>query len=134
MASFSVHHALIFMLSFLLSSPAALKDPPLSSFQQLSPDIAPLLPSPGEVLPTDIPTIPSSPSPPNPDDTVAFSPFGLLHPSSTASRSIDSSPGVAIFFWFGSLLVFTVLENVNSVINIISFTLLIAGNLALIGD
>ncbi|XP_021905030.1 classical arabinogalactan protein 27 [Carica papaya] len=39
-------------------------------YQVLSPDIAPLLPSPGGIVPTTgstIPTIPSSPSPPNPD-------------------------------------------------------------------
>ncbi|KAF7813694.1 classical arabinogalactan protein 26-like [Senna tora] len=91
------------------SAIATLADPPLSSssspspFPELSPDIAPLLPSPGGVLPTpigsDIPTIPSSPSPPNPDDDAslahgpssAFSPFGAIQASSNTHRTIASS-------------------------------------------
>ncbi|XP_061374369.1 classical arabinogalactan protein 26-like [Gastrolobium bilobum] len=80
----------------LSSSPATLKDPPPSSlypFQELSPDIAPLFPSPG-ASGTDIPTIPSNPSPPNPDDMMApgplsaFSPFGSMQASSNAPRSL----------------------------------------------
>ncbi|XP_022138732.1 classical arabinogalactan protein 25 [Momordica charantia] len=60
---------------------------PISPFQELSPEIAPLLPSPGGNIPSatgSIPTIPSNPSPPNPDefeapapDPSALSPFGL---------------------------------------------------------
>ncbi|TKY72023.1 hypothetical protein E2542_SST00757 [Spatholobus suberectus] len=117
MASYNVYLTLMIILVFmpsplmssysqpipkvptLSSSPATLTDPPptsLSPFQELSPDIAPLLPSPGGVLPTpagsDIPTIPSNPSPPNPDDIIApgplsaFSPFGSMQASSNAPR------------------------------------------------
>ncbi|WRX20257.1 hypothetical protein QQP08_012744 [Theobroma cacao] len=70
------------------ASPVSMSDPPLAPFQELSPDIAPLFPSPGGVVPTtgsSMPTIPSSPSPPNPDDVMAagpdsaaFPPFGSL--------------------------------------------------------
>ncbi|RDX89197.1 hypothetical protein CR513_29105, partial [Mucuna pruriens] len=94
----------------LSSSPATLTDPPpssLSPFQELSPDIAPLLPSPGGVLPTptgsDIPTIPSNPSPPNPDDIIApgplsaFSPFGSMQASSTAPRTLVASLATTVF-------------------------------------
>lgn len=83
------------------SSPATLTDPPpssLSPIQELSPDISPLLPSPGGALPTpadsDIPTIPSNPSPPNPDDVIApgpfnaFSPYGSVQATSNALRSL----------------------------------------------
>lgn len=132
MASFfSVHLALILVTSIpsssllslassqpnntevptLLSSPSPLPDLPLSSLQdqlQLPPDIAPLLPSHGDVfLPTPtgshIPTIPSSPSPPNPDGSVAsgplsaFSPSGLLQASSSAPSSSVSKPEMAVF-------------------------------------
>nr|AFK49156.1 unknown [Lotus japonicus] len=118
---FSAHLALLIIMAFmpspllssyseaestprvptLSSSPASLSDPPpssLSPFQVLSPDISPLLPSPGGALPTpagsDIPTIPSNPSPPNPDDITApgplsaFSPLEPIQPSSNAPRSL----------------------------------------------
>ncbi|KAL2341175.1 hypothetical protein Fmac_009115 [Flemingia macrophylla] len=88
----------------LTSSPATLTDTPpssLSPFQELSPDIAPLLPSPGGVLPTptgsEIPTISSNPSPPNPDDInapgpfSAFSPFGSMQATSNAPRTLVGS-------------------------------------------
>ncbi|XWS39075.1 hypothetical protein CRYUN_Cryun18bG0019000 [Craigia yunnanensis] len=80
------------------ASPISMSDPALSPFQELSPDIAPLLPSPGGVVPTtgsSMPTIPSSPSPPNPDDLMAagpgsaFPPFGSLPPSSSTSPTIS---------------------------------------------
>ncbi|XVE82042.1 hypothetical protein DITRI_Ditri15bG0115000 [Diplodiscus trichospermus] len=84
------------------ASPVSMSNPPLSPFLELSPDIAPLLPSPGGVVPTtgsSMPTIPSSPSPPNPDDSMAaaptgsaFPPFGSLPASSTSPRiSVGSS-------------------------------------------
>ncbi|KAG4945822.1 hypothetical protein JHK87_041829 [Glycine soja] len=97
----------------LSSSPATLTDPPpspssLSPFQELSPDIAPLLPSPGGVLPTpaagsDIPTIPSNPSPPNPDDIIApgplsaFSPFGSPLSSNAPTTSLVGIIATAFF-------------------------------------
>ncbi|XVF38625.1 hypothetical protein REPUB_Repub20aG0118500 [Reevesia pubescens] len=77
------------------ASPVSISDPPLSPFLELSPDIAPLLPSPGGVVPTtgsSMPTIPSNPSPPNPDDLMAagpgsaFPPFESLPASSTSPR------------------------------------------------
>ncbi|ESW19850.1 hypothetical protein PHAVU_006G160600 [Phaseolus vulgaris] len=112
-------------LPTLSSSPATLTDPPpssLSPFQELSPDIAPLLPSPGGLLPTptgsDIPTIPSNPSPPNPDDEIApgplsaFSPFGSMQASSNAPRRIivgslatTVSAGFAVYWSFHSMIV-----------------------------
>ncbi|KAI9114882.1 hypothetical protein K1719_013895 [Acacia pycnantha] len=128
MVSLSVHLALVLFMVFtspplfssasqpntkvsiLYSSEAALADPPLSSvssLQELSPDIAPLLPSNGGVSPiptgSDTTTIPSSPSPPNPDDTFApgplsaFSPFGLLQASSNVPKSMVSSSVMVVF-------------------------------------
>ncbi|XP_022958905.1 classical arabinogalactan protein 25-like [Cucurbita moschata] len=89
MASFWYCAAVIMalMASPLLALPS-LPNPKLSSsFQELSPDIAPLLPSSGGSIPSasgSIPTIPSNPSPPNPDefeapgpDSSALSPLGL---------------------------------------------------------
>ncbi|XP_059434590.1 classical arabinogalactan protein 25 [Corylus avellana] len=135
MASFWFHLALImaFMASPLLSlssqinskastiaaTPSFLTNPPpLSPFQELSPDIAPLLPSPGGVVPptgSSIPTIPSSPSPPNPDELVApgpdsaFSPLGSLPASSASPKILVSYLNAAIFaglaaFWSMRLL------------------------------
>ncbi|KAJ1414265.1 classical arabinogalactan protein 26-like [Sesbania bispinosa] len=137
MASFNVHLALMIIISFmpspllssyssppipkvptLSSSPASLTEPPpstLSPFQELSPDIAPLLPSPGGALPTpagsDIPTIPSNPSPPNPDDMIApgplsaLSPFGSMQATSNAPRSLVCDLATTAFaglaaYWF----------------------------------
>ncbi|KAG2727240.1 hypothetical protein I3843_01G145100 [Carya illinoinensis] len=125
MASFWFHLLLImaFMASPLLSlssqfdskastisaTPSFLASPlpPLSPFQELSPDIAPLLPSPGGVVPTStgssVPTIPSSPSPPNPDVLAAagpdsaFSPLGSLPASSAAPKILVSYLNIAVF-------------------------------------
>ncbi|KAB5537601.1 hypothetical protein DKX38_015134 [Salix brachista] len=86
--------------NYLIStSPAILANPPSPSpFQELPPDIAPLLPSPGGVLPSptvsSVPTIPSTPSPPDPDGVVApgpgsaFSPLGPLPASSASPRNL----------------------------------------------
>ncbi|XP_015573306.3 classical arabinogalactan protein 25 [Ricinus communis] len=87
--------------STIPTSPASLTNSnslPLSPFQELSPDIAPLLPSPGGVLPSptvsSLPTIPSTPSPPNPDDLAAagpdsaFSPLGSLPASYATPQSL----------------------------------------------
>ncbi|CAL1397107.1 unnamed protein product [Linum trigynum] len=85
------------------ASPSFPEDsPPLSPFEELSPEIAPLLPSPGGELPSpsvaSIPTIPSNPSTPNPDEYAAaqvpaaafgpssFPPFGSLPVSSAFSK------------------------------------------------
>ncbi|GAA0176234.1 hypothetical protein LIER_42045 [Lithospermum erythrorhizon] len=80
------------------AAPAVLPESPLASpspsYQELSPDITPLLPSPsgggGEVEPT----IPSSPSIPNPDEALigpdfAYAPDGSLQEIS-ASRCLFS--------------------------------------------
>ncbi|XP_062105021.1 classical arabinogalactan protein 26-like [Humulus lupulus] len=95
--------------STLLPSPPSFPSNQPSSFQQLSPDITPLLPSPGGILPTptvsSVPTIPSNPSPPNPDELAAtaagpaFSPFGPM-PVSTAGAT-------ATFAWPPSLAAFS---------------------------
>ncbi|KAL9401081.1 hypothetical protein Peur_004930 [Populus x canadensis] len=99
------------------TSPAFLtKSPPIPPFQELSPDIAPLLPSPGGVLPSptvsSVPTIPSTPSPPNPDEVVAsgpdsaFSPLGALLASSAAPRNLINSVIVGGFIAYRSIQLF----------------------------
>lgn len=66
---------------------------PVSPSTKLSPDISPLLPSSGGLMPStdsaSIPTIPSNPSQ-NPDEVAAFSPDSALSPS---GHSRDSSAG-----------------------------------------
>ncbi|KAL5782386.1 hypothetical protein ACOSP7_007415 [Xanthoceras sorbifolium] len=85
--------------STITASPALLANPPqsLSPYQELSPDISPLLPSPGGVLPSptdsSMPTIPSNPSPPNPDDFLAAGPesaFSLPAFSMAPRNSVGS--------------------------------------------
>ncbi|KAB1214062.1 hypothetical protein CJ030_MR5G017325 [Morella rubra] len=95
--------------STISATPSFLTNPslPLSPYQELSPDISPLLPSPGGAVPTPIgssvPTIPSSLSPPNPDalgapgPDSAFSPFGSLPASSAASEVLVSFLNMAAF-------------------------------------
>ncbi|KAK1395149.1 Classical arabinogalactan protein 26 [Heracleum sosnowskyi] len=66
---------------------------PVSPSTKLSPDISPLLPSSGGVVPStdsaSTPTIPSNPSQ-NPDEVAAFSPDSALSPS---GHLLDSSAG-----------------------------------------
>lgn len=96
MANFSILVALIVALLFspslslsstpkprlhtptIAAAPTILPEPPLSPYTELSPDIAPLLPSPGST----IPTIPSNPSPPNPDEVSSVGPDPAFAPSS----------------------------------------------------
>lgn len=82
--SFLKTFLIIIFIFISLSFPCLSSSPTISSFQELSPEIAPLLPSPGDALPSDdgSGTIPSSPSPPDPDtndgsypDPLAFAPF-----------------------------------------------------------
>lgn len=85
----------------------------ISPFQNLSPEIAPLLPSPGGALPTptgsDIPTIPSNPSPPNPDDVIApgpfyaFAPYGSIQATSNGHRSVAFDIATAAFAGLAAL-------------------------------
>ncbi|KAF9677949.1 hypothetical protein SADUNF_Sadunf08G0161100 [Salix dunnii] len=102
------------------TSPAFLTNsPPIPPFQELSPDIAPLLPSPGDALPSptisSIPTIPSSPSPPNPDEVVAsgpdsaFSPLGALLASSAAPRNLINLVVVVGLIAYRSIQLFQIL-------------------------
>ncbi|OVA15081.1 hypothetical protein BVC80_949g98 [Macleaya cordata] len=89
--------------STISASPALLPNPPFSSpSPTLSPDITPLLPSPGgsELSPSgssSMPTIPSNPSPPNPDEMdssnpmLAVSPSGSIAPMSSASTNLFGS-------------------------------------------
>ncbi|KAJ8766365.1 hypothetical protein K2173_022424 [Erythroxylum novogranatense] len=68
-------------------------------FQELSPDIAPLLPSPGGKLPSpasSMPTIPSNPSPPNPDngEPVAAGPDSAFSPPEPFPASSAPPPGL----------------------------------------
>ncbi|KAI3459309.1 hypothetical protein Pfo_015972 [Paulownia fortunei] len=97
------------------SAPAALlPNPPLSSYTELPPDIAPLLPSTGGTAdpPTGsfMPTIPSTRSPPNPDITgstgldTAFAPSGSFQDSSAESQILMKGFGLDVFprflaFW-----------------------------------
>ncbi|KAG6664351.1 hypothetical protein CIPAW_02G087100 [Carya illinoinensis] len=122
MASFSFYLLLIimgFMASPLLSlsshldskastipaMPPFLKNPlpPLSPFQELSPDITPLLPSPGGVVPasseSSVPTIPSTQSPPNPDELASGpdSEFLPLLSTSVASTTLVSYLNAAVY-------------------------------------
>ncbi|CAA7061902.1 unnamed protein product [Microthlaspi erraticum] len=104
MASSPLNKLLIIIVFIFLSSPAFLSSltssPTISSLQQLSPEIAPLLPSPGKALPSDdgAGTIPSSPSPPDPDpsddssypDPLAFAPLASPPVSSPAPPSYPS--------------------------------------------
>ncbi|KAI5650662.1 hypothetical protein M9H77_36667 [Catharanthus roseus] len=116
LSSCEYHHQLIKMdiipstTTTISSAPA--NPPHESPFTQLSPDIAPLLPSPGGVVPSptgsSIPTIPSTPSPPNPDGFVgvgpdsAFAPLGSFLPDSSAVRfsSLTGSSKVVKLFSF----------------------------------
>ncbi|KAM7488215.1 hypothetical protein LguiB_025699 [Lonicera macranthoides] len=96
------------------AAPAILPTPPPSPYKELSPDIIPLLPSPGGKVPSStissVPTIPSNPSPPNPDETVvfgpesAFSPFGSLPVSAAmpvnVSRSLNFGVFVGVLGWW----------------------------------
>ncbi|CAN8255900.1 unnamed protein product [Cochlearia groenlandica] len=79
---------LIIIIIFIIIIPSNYtfisSSPTISPYQELSPEIAPLLPSPGDSLPygDGAGTIPSSPSPPDPHtdsdgypDPVAFAPF-----------------------------------------------------------
>ncbi|CAN0826238.1 hypothetical protein LINGRAPRIM_LOCUS2204 [Linum grandiflorum] len=97
------------------TSPAFLgNSPPLSSYQQLSPDIAPLLPTPGGKLPspsvTSIPNIPSNPSFQFPDELTAsapaFPPMAMGSdppPLSSASHHNSAFSLLSLTFLVGAL-------------------------------
>ncbi|CAG7910926.1 hypothetical protein BRARA_J01701 [Brassica rapa] len=99
---------LFISLSSLSSLSSSLPSTPTISppFQELSPEIAPLLPSPGDALPSGAGagTIPSSPSPPDPDTSdgssypdPAFAPFASPPVSSPAPPSHPLT-GVVLLF------------------------------------
>ncbi|KAI4319431.1 hypothetical protein MLD38_033028 [Melastoma candidum] len=92
-------------ISTISAAPAVLPSSPASSHllplpPALSPDVEPLLPSPGgssgSESPSEsiLPIIPSSPSPPNPDDVAAPQPELALGPSSSlpVSASLANQP------------------------------------------
>ncbi|XP_030525133.2 classical arabinogalactan protein 27-like [Rhodamnia argentea] len=92
------------------SSPPLPSDPLVPPFQELSPDIAPLLPSPGGAAPasgssSSVPTIPSNPSPPNPDDAPlgpgsAVAPEDpLMASSAIRTKPIEARNVVAFPMW-----------------------------------
>ncbi|KAI3469452.1 hypothetical protein Pfo_026115 [Paulownia fortunei] len=93
------------------AAPALLPNPPLSPYTELSPDIAPLLPSPGATahspVGSSMPTIPSTRSPPNPDTTTsigpdtAVAPTGSLQDSSAVSQILVK--GLKVEFFPGCL-------------------------------
>ncbi|KAK3407369.1 hypothetical protein EUGRSUZ_K03437 [Eucalyptus grandis] len=92
------------------AAPSLLPSSPLSPSPALSPDITPLLPSPGsEAAAPDasmLPIIPSSPSPPNPDEMLAPGPNGL------ASRSL--AKGCEFVCWSSPLFVSSIVLGVAS--------------------
>ncbi|XP_018443965.2 classical arabinogalactan protein 25 [Raphanus sativus] len=111
MASSFLNKLLIIILFTSLSSLSSHSSslpstPTISPFQELSPEIAPLLPSPGDALPSGAgaDTIPSSPSPPDPDTSYgssypdpAFAPFASPPVSSPAPPSYPPT-GVVLLF------------------------------------
>ncbi|KAJ0243815.1 Classical arabinogalactan protein 25 [Hirschfeldia incana] len=112
MASSLTNKLLIIILFISLSSLSSLSSsslpstPTISPFQELSPEIAPLLPSPGDALPSGAGpgTIPSSPSPPDPDTSdassypdPAFAPFASPPVSSHAPPSHPPSRVLLLF-------------------------------------
>ncbi|KAG2300179.1 hypothetical protein Bca52824_036651 [Brassica carinata] len=112
MASSFLNKLLIIILFISLSSLSSLSSsslpstPTISPFQELSPEIAPLLPSPGDALPSGAGagTIPASPSPPDPDTSdgssypdPAFAPFASPPVSSPAPPSHPPA-GVVLLF------------------------------------
>ncbi|CAA3001903.1 Hypothetical predicted protein [Olea europaea subsp. europaea] len=126
MASFYLRVAIImaFMVSYLHSLPSdkmisesssISPAPELQPNPPLSPDVSPLLPSPGGVVPppsgSSLPTIPSD-STQNPDmmgpvgPNAAFAPSGSLQASSTESRFLVTGVKLGTFigflasFWF----------------------------------
>lgn len=118
----------ISLLSPCLSSSLP-SSPTISPFQQLSPEIAPLLPSPGDALPSGDGggTIPSSPSPPDPDtndgsypDPFAFAPFASPPPSSPAPPS--QPPAVVLLL---SIIVSSASLRLCGVVTLLQFTSLI---------
>ncbi|KFK27520.1 hypothetical protein AALP_AA8G393900 [Arabis alpina] len=92
MVSSFLNKLLIIIIFFFSLSSSLPSSPTISPFDQISPEIAPLLPSPGGAdLPSGSGTIPSSPSPPDPDtsddsfpDPLAFAPFASPPVSSPA--------------------------------------------------
>ncbi|KAL0388706.1 UNVERIFIED_CONTAM: hypothetical protein Sradi_2752400 [Sesamum radiatum] len=91
----------------IAAAPALLPNPPLSPYTGLSPDIAPLLPSPGGTArspaESSMPTIPSTRSP-NPDtmasigpDT-AVAPSGSLQDSSAVSQVLVKGLKLDVFY------------------------------------
>lgn len=106
-------------LETITAAPALLPNTPQSPSTELSPDISPLLPSPGGVVPSSgyfIPTIPSNPSH-NPDEMAAFGPNSAVSPSaqlqesSAVSLNLVKSQNIAVFMSFlasWSVLIFAV--------------------------
>ncbi|GFP81894.1 hypothetical protein PHJA_000332700 [Phtheirospermum japonicum] len=95
--------------AIISAAPALLPDPPNTEI--LSPDITPLLPSPGGPARPSMPTIPSSRSPPNPDSTTtvwpdsvsAFAPTGPVQESSAVSRVLGKGSLIKVEAFFGFL-------------------------------
>ncbi|OIT08432.1 hypothetical protein A4A49_04657 [Nicotiana attenuata] len=104
--------ATIFIMARLISATPVefIANPPVevasSPFSEISPDIAPLLPSPGGVVPpvSSVPTIPSNPSK-NPDDemfpigpdSAALAPSAFSPVSSALSISLTIYLNIAVF-------------------------------------
>ncbi|KAL7144558.1 hypothetical protein ABFS83_07G020400 [Erythranthe nasuta] len=91
------------------AAPALLPDPPTSPYiQELSPDIAPLLPSSGgptrSSTGSSMPTIPSTRTP-NPDTVSSIGPDTALAPA-TGPLQDSSAQGVGVQVFFGLFLAF----------------------------
>ena len=73
----------------IAAAPAVLPTTPLPPSTEVPPDVAPLLPSSGGVVPSSgysIPTIPSNPSQ-DPDEIAAFGPESAMAPSAPIPES-----------------------------------------------
>ncbi|KAJ7972885.1 classical arabinogalactan protein 26-like [Quillaja saponaria] len=103
-------------ISTISAAPAILPSAPVAS-PALSPDIAPLFPSPGGVAfspseSSSLPIIPSSPSPPNPDSIAAGGPGLALPPSeplpASSSIALVSNWPLNLVVYLGLLVICTV--------------------------
>lgn len=113
----SHYHQLKMFETTIAAAPAVLPDIPQSPpTEQLSPDILPLLPSPGGVVPSSgyfIPTIPSNPSrvpyqTPAFGPDSAFSPLAQLPESSAEVKSLNLAVFVSFVASWSILLCFVV--------------------------
>ncbi|KAL8105265.1 hypothetical protein AgCh_029164 [Apium graveolens] len=97
-------------LETIAAAPAVLPTTPLTPSTVLPPDIAPLLPSSGGLVPSassSIPTIPSNPSQ-NPDEVAAFGPDSAIAPSAplpeSSAMSLNNVLVMSLLAWWSVLI------------------------------